>query len=88
MNSIKPVVSNSAAGYSHPDDPALRVPATTPVSISGLPSSGNDGSKSYQYDPATGDLVKVIWTVNGAVYHKNFTWSNGSLSNTSEWVKQ
>lgn len=83
---IKAVVSNSAAGIAHPEDPSLRIPQVTVVDSSGVPASSG-GSRVFTYDDS-GNVVTITWTINGNVYVKTFTWANGVLTNISEWVKQ
>jgi hypothetical protein len=77
-------VNNSAAGLPHPDDPTLKIPLVQVVANSGMPTSGG----SHAYGNANGLLVTDTWTINGAVYVKTYTYTNGILTGESDWVKQ
>ncbi|WP_165497770.1 hypothetical protein [Pseudoduganella albidiflava] len=44
------------------------------------------GSHTYAY--VGGLLTTDTWTVDGMVYVKTFTYTNGVLTGESDWVKQ
>lgn len=83
---VQPVITNSAAGLPHPDDPALKVQLTIPVSSSGLPAVAGSGSHVFAY--ANGLLATDTWTLGTGVYVQTYTYANGVISTVSDWVKQ
>lgn len=83
---VKAVISNSAAGTPHPDDPNLTIQQVSIASASGLPTSG--GTHVYGYN-AAGQLVTHTRTVNGGVYVNTYTYNaSGQLIGETDWVKQ
>jgi hypothetical protein len=83
---IKSVVANTAAGLPHPEDPTLRIQQITVVDPNGLPAAGG-GSHAYGYD-ASDNLITDTWTIGDKVFVKNYIYTSGKLTSSTDWVKQ
>lgn len=83
---VKPVISNSAAGTPHPDDPNLTIPQVMMVSQGGVPAYG--GSRVYGRD-TNGRIITEDITYNGINYRKTYTRNTaGKIINETDWVQQ
>lgn len=83
---VTAVISNSAAGMPHPDDPNLRIQQVSIASATGIPTSG--GTHVYGYN-TSGQLITDTWNVNSAAYVKTYTYNaSGQLTGETDWVKQ
>lgn len=100
---VTAVVSNSAAGLSHPSDPSLKIQQVMLVTQQGSPASSSiasDSTGQYAFDLASLPQALTYAGPGGAVdtitagpdslgysYRQAITYLNGNVIGISAWVK-